>query len=199
MSDLVHSVEAGNKKLIEFRKRYSKEEYPLKIGHNLVYTLLLIEKALDVVDDCFVKKSIWSSSKPKFENFDDAVVEVEKLKARFVQETFQKVEKTLLAGKTILGIDTSQIRSDLQTIDNIKMENMEYTYVFNNSMQILITLWLSIGLMGETKIGAFQKLTNISLSENLSGFSNQMEILKAFYPVISIVANRHYKRLPNYF
>lgn len=186
-------IQAKYNRLNEWRKRYSRREYPVKLGLNLLYEGLTIKK--DWTD---IKKSFDSENQGMFTSFDDADtylysrrrnIQVNEI-LPIVENQFKKIEK-------LPYLDFSSFRNRCYSAQKSQsnpeiIEEIEFTYFFHTSAYELIYRWSALGLIGYNQNQAFENISN-TVFEDID--FNSLELLvQAFGKVSSM----YYKPLPNY-
>jgi len=148
-------------KLLEWRERYSKEEYPYKIIQNLFY-------------DLFATQEIWAFIVSSFESLDKMTEKPGTIKDAFNTLAMKKRQTALeyihprlmqllknnvqIAGEFCFSDLETEIRL-AQNGDNSAVERVEFTYIFEELVDDSIYLWATFGLLGRSKEDAFYEVT----------------------------------------
>lgn len=190
-------IQDAKEKLLVFRSRYSPQEYPYKIAVNVVYLLLIAEQLIDRTDFSFGKDRF--SLKPEYPNFDSAMEETLKYRPEYIAYASSNSEDTLRNKNTLMHIDLSKIRIELELAekhDNRCLENMEYSYVFYSTLQVTLIYWLTLGLVGESRSKAFYEIFDAYVP---NPFVDSSLTIPSFEQMLSIYVPKYYKKLPDYY
>ncbi|MFH1213481.1 MAG: hypothetical protein V1681_05300 [Candidatus Neomarinimicrobiota bacterium] len=151
-------VSAKYNRLNDWRTRYSKREYPDKIGMNLLYEGLTIEKDWDDL-----KKTFDTENQGSFDSFDEAYSFLYNKRRNIqinivhpiLEDSFKKVKKL-----PYLNFDTFRDMCYKAKDSNSDIvEEIEFTYFFHTSAYELIYGWSAFGLIGYDKNHAFQNIS----------------------------------------
>lgn len=153
-------------KLISWRNRYPKEQYSSKVVLNLFYEVYPTNLMWGDISN-FFSRSFKLFDKDKFDNFSSAFNHAFSVFRQFqIQEVHKNILILMDTNNIVGNIDFSKLKSlsnDANKGSNEAVENVEYTYVFDNIINELILRWAALGLMGLDKLRAFEELTGMIL------------------------------------
>jgi len=181
-------------KLLNWRIRYTKMEYPAKVAKNLLYEGLAIQKIWHELLSCF--STIGNKGESLFHDISSAQNHVFVRRRQIsVNEILPTIENNYPRISNLPTLDFSVFRRkvDSATRGDVEMiEEVEFTYYYYTAAYEMIYLWASFGLLGLTKDQA---------SLNVSGavfpvidYSSPNELVTAF----AKMASSYYLPLPKY-
>lgn len=144
-------------KLIEFRNRYSKDNYSLKVGQNIIYPYYTLAHL-------FSTKGHYKFFNKSHNDPEEALNTVfEKLLLYRMDNVYQSLgslwENNIDAGP----IKILELKKDVKLAanrDNAAVERLEYNYCYVNFMNILFNAWFAGGLLGYSMEESLISLTS---------------------------------------
>lgn len=140
-------------KKLQFRSRYSKNEYPYKIAINIVYSALTYEYLLTEVLDYF--KGVQVNSE------EEGARVIKSNREKAIIQAHPRVEQVLKTGSIVGPVDLSVIRANVRPAmngDNEKVESLEYGFSVLRFSSSIIENWLYWGLSGDSLSDASHKV-----------------------------------------
>jgi hypothetical protein len=184
------------KKLLMWRERYSKQEYPYKVAFNLLYEMLVVEKMWDEIQAPYIK-TLSSSGKKNFQNFQEAhkyVIDRSNLIARTdIHPIVENKYKTIDSIAGFNWVSTRNRVSKAQNGDNKEVREIELAYYFYTCGVELIYAWSALGYLGTDQEPAFMELTGMIMGG--VDYSSYQSLINFF----GQTASMFYKPLPNLF
>lgn len=183
-------------KLLSWRDRYSKIEYPYKVAFNLLYEMLVVEKMWDEIKSPYMK-SQFNIDKKSFNNYQDAhkyVIDRSNIIAR--SDIHPIVENKYKSIDVIAGLNWAATRNRVlksQNGDNKEVQEIELAYYFYTCGIELIYAWSALGYLGTDKESAFMQLTGMVMGG--VDYNSYQSLLNFFGQTSSMF----YKPLPNFF
>jgi hypothetical protein len=153
--DLTSTFKDARRLLDEWKKRYSKEEYPQKVVMNIFYRKYATEKMWQNI----IKKShnTWESAYEQNKHEYNRVAQYEIVP---VLEAFIKQDKKVTS---IKFSDFNSFISAASRGDNEALKGIEYTYFLNRIFDELAIIWLSFVNSGLSGGEAITRLTGAVL------------------------------------
>lgn len=175
--DLTNPKKTAESKLIEWRQRYSKDEYPEKVVINIFYRKYIVHEIFPELLGYF-KKNLWENYLTGFQIISD----------QYSNAATQKVNSklmTLIQNKShVVGNvkyqDFETLLSQIKNGDKTKIEEIEFSYIHHYLTDETILIWAAFGGTGMSmeeaisKIsGAVVNLTNEVTFTNIAPFFGQ--------------------------
>ena len=183
-------------KLLNWRQRYSKQEYPYKVAYNLLYEMLVVEKMWGEIQIPYLSP-LFDSGYQKFQNFEDALKAVID-RSNFIakRDIHHLVDSEYKKRKFIAGFNWESTRERVtkaQNGDNNEVQEIELAYYFYTCGIEQIYAWSALGYLGYNQQSAFF---------DISGFAFGGVDYNSFQSLVHYfgsVAGNFYKPLPNLF
>jgi hypothetical protein len=198
-TDLRNSLKEGITNLMTWRNRYSKSEYAEKVVLNIFYRKYTMEFMFADINACF-ENNILGKPKFKWDHFNDGF---EKLKATYGSIAISKTQPVLLnlltnthkiVGNTNYGFFSSLI-SEAKNGDKVKLEEIEYAYLYYLLTDECVLLWGALGGTGLSKIDTIGKLSGMIIeTQEVTTYGQIENILGQLCAAPYLKEN--YKRLP---
>jgi hypothetical protein len=181
-------------KLLDWRNRYTKEEYAEKVAKNLLYEGLAIGKIWNELLMSF--STIGNQGEPLFSDISSAQNHIFVRRRQIsVNDILPTIEENYprISHLPTINFNVFRGKVDSASRGNVTMiEEVEFTYYYYTAAYEMIYLWASFGLMGLSKDQA---------SLNVSGavfpvidYSSPDELVSAF----AQMASNYYSQLPKY-
>lgn len=196
--DLTNPYNDGMNNLVNWRNRYSKNEYPFKVVLNIFYRQ-------------YTMNSIWTSqinsSFDKFKNTEPEVLPA----VRKLSVEYSNALQHFTIGNTLVDLMNKQqdvgglnyknnipLISRAQHSDNKAMEEIEFTYLYYYLSNIATLIWAAFGRKGFSKIEAIAQVTGVVIEYGKPiEYSDILDVLGKL--CISQMMNKIYSPLPNYY
>lgn len=194
MIDFEPLAKMSTNKLIEFRNRYSRNEYPKKVAMNVVYMLMIIEELLKYSENIFSDNTL--TNKTRYTDLDSAIGEIDNKTSLIVQRINETVASIFEKSNYVMHIDLARIRNDVNVAlkDPARLENLEFSYVFYKCLKESVVLWLAFGLLNETRISAFSKVFDVVTTKAFEDSKNYMSF---FEGAVQTIVPKYYVPLKN--
>lgn len=164
-------------KLLEWRDRYCKQDYPFKVIQNLFYDLYADKASWTEIKKCF-KTDFLGNSIQQFSNLREAE-EYLLLKRRKIQlEKIHPNLESLLEDNVpvtdlLVFLDYVPMIHNAENGSNKDVEEIEYSYVFYQFISDFIFRWATMGLLGKNPSEACYIATEmLSGDANFKSFEN---------------------------
>ena len=188
-----------------WRLRYTdKSEYLDKVILNMFYELYTTEKLWPEIEYKFFKKSFFNASPKRYDDFNSALNHTidlwNHIKLTEVNPNLISwMEKDIPA----FGMKFSQYKEgllyDAQNGDNNAVEEIEFSYACLLSINELILVWASFGLMGMNKHEAFVQTTGGDIGEVQVNQGAILNSIENIYQYLNTLANwpinDHYQKI----
>ena len=140
-------------KLLEWRDRYRKQDYPYKVIQNLFYDLYA-DKALWIeIKECF-KMDFFGNPIQQFSDIGKAeeylLVKRKKIQLEEIHPNLENsLENNVPVTDLLIFLDYVPIINNAKNGSNEDVENIEYAYVFYQFISDFIFRWATMGLVGK--------------------------------------------------
>jgi len=176
MFDIKASQNRKINKLKEWRKRYSKTEYPYKVIMNMFYELFSMELIWVEIDSAFSKRQ------QQISNPDDALTHISRIKrVAQLQLIKPRLEEFLNCDKIAAGIKFSDYKHTIEAAksgNNDMVIEIEYSYWFFCQFYEAVLQWASLAYLGFDKHSAYREVTGGDLGGlKLDNFLNAIQSL----------------------
>lgn len=195
--DVSESINRKIQKLIQWRDRYTKQEYPHKVIVNLFYELYTIHFMWEDIQNIF--EGSFSTELGRTIDYPEALNQILTLKRNIQVGTVNPRLMSLIESNQVVCDDIHykqyvDMIEGAQNGSNDDIEEIEYSYVYIATVIELVIPWAAFGLLGMNKHKAFVEVTG----GDIGGFS-----IKTFgdaYDSFNILSNTmigaSYKKLP---
>jgi hypothetical protein len=196
--DLTNPYNDGMNNLVNWRNRYSKNEYPFKVVLNIFYRQ-------------YTMNSIWTSQiNSSFDRFKNTEPEILPAVKKLVVE-YSNASQHFTIGNTLVDLMNKQqdvgglnyknnipLISRAQQSDNKAMEEIEFTYLYYYLSNTATLIWAAFGRKGFSKIDAIAQVTGIVIEYGKPiEYSDILDVLGKLG--VSQMMNKIYCPLPNYY
>ena len=198
-TDLRHSFNEGMNNLMTWRNRYSISEYPEKVVLNIFYRKYTMEFMFPDIIACY-ETDLLGNQKVKWSDFNEGF---QKLKTSYGSTAVSKTQPILLnlltntqrnVGNTNYGNFASLI-SSAKNGNKVKLEEIEYSYLYYLLADECILLWGAFGGIGLTKIDAIGKMSGLIIeTKEINTYAQIEQVLGQFCSAAYL--KDHYKALP---
>lgn len=135
--------------LINWRGRYSKKEYPYKVGINFVYEYLSIKNMWQEIISCFN-----NTSSPKSANFDDEFLKLTIKKRQIMTQILPTVENKYNNISNNSSFNFPAFRDSVNKAcagSNPSVNEIEFTFLYKVVGFYCLIPWAALGKTGESK------------------------------------------------
>jgi hypothetical protein len=154
-------------KLKEWRSRYPRNEYPLKVAQNLLYEALTIQALWPEMKQIF-EPAGHGKQRPRFSEFDQAHGYIYDRRRQVQVDQIRPMVLTAYEGTTTiprLNFTLFKQRVKEAQRGNVKMiEEVDFTYYFHTSAYEMIYAWLAAGTMGYDESKAYEHVTPVAFT-----------------------------------
>ena len=175
-------------RLLEWRRRYSADEYPVKIAQNLLYEALTIQKMWVELKRSFSTMNL-GGKRQLFTSFDEAHNYIF-VRRRQIQ-THEILPFLPAAYRSTEAIPRLNFSSFRKRVDEARrgnqktLEEIEFTYYFHTAAYEMVYAWAAAGLLGLDEGKAFHEIATGVLSG--VDFDSMDSLIGAFGQLASIL------------
>lgn len=159
--DLTNPKATAYNKLIEWRQRYSKTEYPEKVVINIFYRKYIINEIWSELINCF-NKHLWNDFGSGLRVVNDKYSNAATQKVNSKLMTLLQDKERSVGNVTYSSFEAllNQIRSG----DKTKVEEIEFSYLHHYLTDETILIWAAFGGTGMNYEDAIAKISGVVVS-----------------------------------
>lgn len=151
-----------NQKLLEWRQRYTRVEYPFKVAQNLLYEALTIQKLWPEFRKSFQTIGV-DGEREILTSFQEAhnyiYVRRRQVQTSEIQPLVAQAYNSTTAIPRLNFATFRQRVSEAQNGNHKMMEEIEFAYFFHTAAYEMIYGWAAAGLMGYDEQKAYHSIT----------------------------------------
>lgn len=197
--DLRHQLQQGTERLLGWRNKYSKKEYPEKVALNVFYRKYTMDFMWDEIDSCFStnwlgkQQAKWNDLNVGYQKLVDIYSETATSKTNPILMSLLNDHSKRVANTTYGGF--LPLVKGTQEGNDKQREELEYTYLYHLLTDESILIWAAIGGTGKSKIDAIGQLTGLVLeTDKINNYALIDQILGQFCSAAYL--HKNYRPLP---